>query len=462
MRSCEARPAPGVNYFAVSFAKRGQALRSVNRAGAVQMNDGPAVQGQGGDMKNRRASFKTAMGSVLLWASLALVTGCGSVRPSGPPDALDCGLERFEVADIYSHFYRIRQTSFNVLALSAGGEFGAYGAGFLSGWRSVGASALPHPRDAVQVVTAVSTGSILATHAFLGLDAEIETLYRSLSGTQIYKPRSLLALVRANSLMDASGKDSLIETYLPSGLIEQVGAWEGRRSLFMGIVDLDSGRFMRIDMVKLAKTVQPVALRDACYRAVVGASSAIPLAFPPKFIDDMMLVDGGARRHLFITEPPSTVLNPHVARNLVSFVHGDLNVGCTKTENGVLQIAARSASIMTDQSFKDSIWLMDALAKAPASQDPGKTEFSTHYASAAAAARACEPTRQACERSGGALADTEDMFCRPFMNCLADRGKQDGSAYASGARPWLQVGDLNAFAQPDCSAGTGAKRTLAQ
>lgn len=147
----------------------------------------------------------------LLIGSCVVVTGCGSVRPSGPPDALACGLDRFVVRDIYEDWsvYRARQLrlealddpnpSFNVLALSAGGEFGAYGAGFLSGWGSVGKSALPSRRTDIQVGTGVSTGAILATHAFLGKDTEIEAKYRSLSGKQIYKSRSLLELIQANS-----------------------------------------------------------------------------------------------------------------------------------------------------------------------------------------------------------------------------------------------------------------------
>ena len=390
----------------------------------------------------------------------ALVSACGSPRPTTPPQALNCGLERFVVTDIYRELriYREnlamtqaltdRRPSFNVLALSAGGEFGAYGAAFLVGWASVGKQAIPAPRSDIEVVTGVSTGAILATHVFLEREGEIEELLRNISGRKIYRDRSALEYLTANSLLDASGKDELIETNLKSSLVADVSKAQGR-FLYIGVVDLDSGRFLRVDMVKLAKTLEPDSLRDACYRAVIGASSAIPIAFPPKFIDGMMLVDGGARRHLFLTELPPEAKKPEVTRRLYSLVHGDLNVGCAETKNGVLQIAGRTAALFTDQGFKDSIRLSHQLATEPVGASPGSATrplFETYYAAAANAARICGPTRTDC-KTGGTLG--EDQFCNAFMNCLANEGKKDGVAYATSGR-WLTYADLDLSTQLNC------------
>jgi predicted acylesterase/phospholipase RssA len=52
-----------------------------------------------------------------------------------------------------------------VLALSGGGQWGAFGAGFLKGWTQAG----DRPAE-FQVVTGTSTGSLQATFAFLGRD----------------------------------------------------------------------------------------------------------------------------------------------------------------------------------------------------------------------------------------------------------------------------------------------------
>ena len=409
--------------------------------------------------------------SILVMAAALLLAGCALPRPAAPPDALACGLERFEVRDVFSDLgvFRAKQLrtlglrdpkpSINVLALSAGGEFGAYGAGFVSGWSAAGRGALPSPRSDIQIVTGVSTGAILATHLFLGKDAEIERLYRSLSGPQIYQNRLAIELLWANSLLDTAGKDRLIERNLRSELIDAVAQVEEGRFLYIGLVDLDSGRFLRIDMVELARRIEPKALRDACFGAVIGASSAIPIAFAPKFIDDRMLVDGGARRHLFITALPDVALEDDVERRLFMFVHGDMDVACTQTPNGLVGIAGRTMELVTDQGFKDSIWLTDALAAKPARKDSTAPLFKTYYAAAAEAARVCEPARRDCEASGGTL--SEDMFCNAFMNCLADRGKADGLSYASGAKPWLTLQDLKPAQPADCRRAATA-RTFAR
>lgn len=412
----------------------------------------------------------------VLAASLLLfsICGCGSMRPTTPPEALNCGLEHFRIRDIYEQLEtyraeRIRteglndpKPSFNVLALSAGGEFGAYGAGFLRGWRSAGNAAKPSPLSDIQIVTGVSTGAILATHAFLGREDEIESVYRSVSGSKIYASRNVLELLWANSLFNTRGKDRLIEESLTTEVIEDVAKSPDGRYLYIGVVNLDTGEFIRIDMVALAKTIAPEMGRDDCYRAVVGASSAIPIAFAPKFVDGKMLVDGGARRHLFITDLPAAAKAPNVERNLISFIHGDLNAGCSETPNGVVKIAGRTASLFTDQSFKDSIRFTDVLAK---EQIPGPTPsatkplFATYYAAASTAAKDCEYSRKECGTSGSL--GGEDMFCKEFMNCLATRGKVDGGAYATGSRPWLQIEDLNLSSKPSCDSRVPT-RTLLQ
>jgi predicted acylesterase/phospholipase RssA len=63
--------------------------------------------------------------------------------------------------------------------IRSGGDWGAFGAGFLKGWSRVhGALTKPEP----DVVTGVSTGALIAPFAFLGDDDSIEsvvTLYRN-------------------------------------------------------------------------------------------------------------------------------------------------------------------------------------------------------------------------------------------------------------------------------------------
>jgi hypothetical protein len=51
---------------------------------------------------------------------------------------------------------------YDVLCLSSGGSYGAFGVGFLAGWQESGR------RPRFEVVTGISSGALMATWAFLG------------------------------------------------------------------------------------------------------------------------------------------------------------------------------------------------------------------------------------------------------------------------------------------------------
>src|SRR5262249_33880846 len=57
---------------------------------------------------------------------------------------------------------RIKPNELNALTLSGGGSSGAFGAGILTGWSETGT------RPQFDVVTGISTGSLIAPFAFLG------------------------------------------------------------------------------------------------------------------------------------------------------------------------------------------------------------------------------------------------------------------------------------------------------
>ncbi|MBE2242524.1 MAG: patatin-like phospholipase family protein [Burkholderiaceae bacterium] len=407
-------------------------------------------------------------------AAILLFGGCAAPRPAAGPDNPSCDLERFVRQDVYSEagIYRITMKaagaslpmSVNLLALSAGGEFGAYGAGVLIGWSSAGTRAQPSARQDVQIVTGVSTGTILATHAFLGKDEEIEQAYLSSSGKTIYKARPRIALLWSNSLLDASGKRALIESYLTTELIDEVAKAPDGKGLYIGVVDADSGEFQRINMIALANGLTPTQRRDDCYRAVVNASSAIPIAFQPQFIDGRMFIDGGARRHLFLTELPAALQEPGVTRRMFAFVHGDLSIEPSEVDNHVLDLAGRLSELVTEQGMRDSIQIADFLAHEPVRpmEPSSKPEpmFLTYYAAAAAAAASCAPKKLQCKADSGLL--SEDMFCQPFMACLAQEGRRDGAAYARGEVAWPQWSELRRPTVMIKSIGTPVRRSPSQ
>jgi hypothetical protein len=86
-------------------------------------------------------------------------------------------------ADIRSTF--AHHAPKNVLILSGGDAHGAFGCGVLNGWRNA-----PGGRPKFDVVTGISTGSLIATFAFLGEeqdDATLREVYTSIRDKNVYE-----------------------------------------------------------------------------------------------------------------------------------------------------------------------------------------------------------------------------------------------------------------------------------
>jgi len=299
--------------------------------------------------------------------------------------------------------------------------------------------------DARSTVEALNAAGKRATVDVLG--EEVHNAAESEAIAAAY--RDVLAAVTADSL------DANISVKL-TGLGLKVDL-DLCRSLLEGLVREAGARgsFVRIDMVALADGFRTGAYktraeRDACYQAVVGASSAIPIAFAPKFVDGQMLVDGGARSFLFLTQVPTESAVAGMTRRLFAFVHGSLSVACTEVGNSVLAIAERTSSIAGDQNFKGSIRLLEDLAQRPLSRKDPTPTFKTYYAAAANAASSCEPIRKTCDQDGAG----GDLFCPAYETCLAARGRDDGitavTGGAAGDGRWLRFEKLSLGSQSAC------------
>lgn len=193
------------------------------------------------------------------------------------------------------------RSSFDVLIISGGGDYGAFGAGFLAGWGDVVDPADVRPE--FDVVTGVSTGALIAPFAFIGDDAsyqQVTELYSEPPADWI-RLRGLLFFLPGNaSLMDNSGLKRDIQKNISKDVIERiaVGSREDR-ILGIGTTNLDLG------------IMRPWRLTLECERAAASgnydrvhdillASSAIPAAFPPVVIDDTLYVDGGTTSNILI------------------------------------------------------------------------------------------------------------------------------------------------------------------
>jgi hypothetical protein len=193
----------------------------------------------------------------------------------------------------------------NILCLSGGGSYGAFSAGALYGWSARGT------RPEFDVVTGISTGSLIAPFAFLGsaYDEPMKTFYTKLETKDIYKVRYVRGLW-SESFADNSPLAKQIDTVLTPDLICAIAQehMKGRR-LYVGTTVAESKRFVIWDIGAIACKGRPQD-RELIKQILLG-SSAIPGFFPPQHItvdlDGRCLterhVDGSVSQSLFMYPP---------------------------------------------------------------------------------------------------------------------------------------------------------------
>jgi predicted acylesterase/phospholipase RssA len=168
----------------------------------------------------------------------------------------------------------------DILAISGGGADGAFGAGLLCGWTKHG------DRPRFKLVTGVSTGSLIAPFAFLGpeYDARLKEVYTTISTKNIYQVRSLLKMLRSDSIADTWPLAELAAKSMDDDLLRAIAAehQKGRR-LFVGTTNLDAQRLVIWDMGAIAAIGTPEAFK--LFRRILLASAAIPVMFPPIYLE---------------------------------------------------------------------------------------------------------------------------------------------------------------------------------
>ena len=187
----------------------------------------------------------------------------------------------------------------NFLAISGGGDDGAFGAGLLVGWTASGT------RPEFKGVTGVSTGALIAPFAFLGPeeDAALREVYTMIGPQNILKPRGLLAALTDDGLADNSPLFELISRHINAEFLARIAReyQDKGRLLLVGTTDLDARRPVIWNMGEIAMAAQDNPKALDLFRKIMLASAAIPGAFPPVMIDvevngkpyQEMHVDGG-------------------------------------------------------------------------------------------------------------------------------------------------------------------------
>jgi predicted acylesterase/phospholipase RssA len=192
------------------------------------------------------------------------------------------------------------------LAISGGGDNGAFGAGLLIGWTDAG------NRPEFKLVTGISTGALIAPFAFLGpaYDDQLKSVYTTISAKDIFEKRTLLAAIYDDAMSDSRPLAGLIKKYVNDEMLREIAKeYQKGRLLFVATTNLDALRPVLWNMGEIAASGNPKALD--LFRRILVASAAIPGAFPPVMIDveaggqrfQEMHVDGGAMAQVFVYPP---------------------------------------------------------------------------------------------------------------------------------------------------------------
>jgi hypothetical protein len=253
--------------------------------------------------------------------------------------------------NIIRYLERKRGHALNMLSLSGGGQNGAFGAGFLIGWRESG------KRPQFDVGGGVSTGALLATHAFLGTpadDATLEEMYTKVTSADIYENRGILSLLTADSLKDTAPLRAMIAKYVTADTLKRVAAaYDENRMLFVGTTNIDYGQTWVWNMTMIAK-----AGDLQLYRDVLLASASFPIVFPPVEIDGHLFVDGAARSNVVVPGMGGTKRpNPPLfgPGNLYLIDNGKVTEPPEALVRALGKIAATTISVMMEQSMQTAL-----------------------------------------------------------------------------------------------------------
>ena len=280
------------------------------------------------------------------------------------------------------------------LAISGGGDNGAFGAGLLNGWGKTGT------RPEFKLVTGVSTGALIAPFAFLGpaWDERLKTLYTEISMQDVAKPRWPMSVLFQDAMADNSPLLKLIQRAITREMLDAIAAeYEKGRILLVATANLDVRRAVIWNITKIATSRSASALE--LVQKILIASAAIPGTFPPVMIDveadgksyQEMHVDGGTVAQVFIY--PAAIRLYELApreRTLYIIRNARLDPEWAEVERRTLPIALRAiSSLIQYQGIGDLYRIYTVtqrdkvayrLAYIPQSFDtPHTSEFDTSY-----------------------------------------------------------------------------------
>ncbi len=337
----------------------------------------------------------------------------------------------------------------DMLFLSGGSQNGAFGAGFLQGWATNNPENSGHLPD-FAVVTGVSTGSLLSIAAFTDnpkaatdaftIESEGEVIDKFVGNSNgKLSLMDYIKAIKAGGVADLAPmrlklKQVLLDEYTPIGpnaapttiMAEIASRGRDNKKLYTIVTNVDSGDAEAFDMTAMA--IKVVDANDVntsnrltnCFVSALVASSVVPIAARPEFIDNTMYIDGGARfgimNEMIGAKIKTTGLDYEKAvkqRSVYGIINGDQKISdkcdiCdldTQTIHkdwNIIDLATRSIGVLTDQVYQFS-----------------ETKLRVDNTYKSIISKSCQEIRQA-EDQGYSPGSEMTKICADFANAFPD------------------------------------------
>lgn len=246
------------------------------------------------------------------------------------------------------------------LAVSGGGDNGAFGAGLINGWTALGT------RPEFKMVTGVSTGALIAPFAFLGpsYDDALRDVYTTMTPEKVFRPRGLTAALFDDAMADTGPLAQVIEGYADQKMLDAIAReYQRGRLLLIGTTHLDAQRPVIWNVGAIAASGHPGALD--LFRKILRASAAIPGLFQPVLFDveidgkkyQEMHVDGGAIAQLFLYPPSINISATGIRRQRHAYIirNARLDPDYAASERRTISIAGRAINTMLAASGQNDV-----------------------------------------------------------------------------------------------------------
>jgi predicted acylesterase/phospholipase RssA len=391
--------------------------------------------------------FIIRVASMLGAAALGVLAACAvNHRPPATPATImasGAGLAAAYRATIDSVVERLARRAvargdrtLDILLLSGGGQNGAYGAGFLRGWKSRHDAPMPQ----FDLVTGVSTGTLQAPFAFLGNDAALDSLSALyLRAADRIAPTIdwFFWLRRTGGVVKTDRYRATIRSVVDARLVDSLrAAFRADRQFLVATTDFDLATGRIWDIARELDTTATAAVR---IREIFYASTAIPGIFPPTTLDGHVHADGGVISNILVpltlddyrklaqrleargvTEP--VTVRVWIVLNLWTHMPPQVLDPSSRKD-----MSARTSLLMLSAQHPQIVQALDALAQAVTTGVPG-LELEARY-TAIPVSLSTEPA-------------ASKLFDKGFMQRLETLGYER----ARGATPWDST--ISAYARP--------------